>query len=77
MGIRIVDAEWHTLYVNGISDIFGYIHRRSQKDIFTGPLYPEEQVRYLERMAKSSAVNRFRTTRKLILLVKVVQFLAL
>jgi two-component system NtrC family sensor kinase len=54
MGIRIVDAEWHTLYVNRVFlDIFGYntideVKKTSLQDHYT----PEEQVRYLERMAK-------------------------
>ena len=54
MGIRIVDAEWHTLYVNRVFlDIFGYnsideVRRSSLQDHYT----PEEQARYIERMAK-------------------------
>jgi PAS domain S-box-containing protein len=54
MGIRIVDAEWHTLYVNRVFlDIFGYknvdeVKRTSLQDHYT----PEEQARYLERIAK-------------------------
>jgi len=62
MGIRIIDADWHTLYVNRVFlDIFGYknsneVTRTSLQDRYT----PEENNRYLLRMEKSSVVNQFR-----------------
>ena len=54
MGIRIIDADWHTLYVNRVFlDIFGYknsneVTRTSLQDRYT----PEENNRYLLRMEK-------------------------
>ena len=54
MGIRIVDAEWHTLYANHIfMDMFGYknineIGRYSLHDRYA----PEEKARYRQRMEK-------------------------
>jgi PAS domain S-box-containing protein len=54
MGIRIVDAEWHTLYVNRVFlDIFGFknmdeVNSTSLQDRYT----PEERVRYLQRQEK-------------------------
>jgi PAS domain S-box-containing protein len=54
MAIRIVDAEWHTLYINQkFLDMFGYkdindVSRYSLQDRYT----PEEKSRYLERMAR-------------------------
>jgi PAS domain S-box-containing protein len=54
MGIRIVDAGWHTLYVNHVFlDMFGYqnineVQRTSLQDHYT----TEEKSRYLERMAR-------------------------
>ena len=54
MGIRIVDAEWHTLYVNRVFlDIFGFknieeVRRTSLQDRYT----PEERARYLRRQEK-------------------------
>jgi PAS domain S-box-containing protein len=54
MGIRIIDADWHTLYVNRVFlDIFSYknineVSRTSLQDRYT----PEEHTRYLQRMGK-------------------------
>jgi PAS domain S-box-containing protein len=54
MAIRIVDVEWHTLYVNRMFlDMFGYksideVQRTSLQDHYT----PEEKSRYLERMER-------------------------
>jgi len=54
MGIRIVDAKWHTLYVNRVFlDIFGFknideVSRTSLQDRYT----PEERARYLQRQEK-------------------------
>ena len=52
MGIRIVDAEWHTLYVNRVFlEMFGFknideVSRTSLQDRYT----PEEKARYQHRM---------------------------
>jgi PAS domain S-box-containing protein len=51
MGIRIVDAEWRTLYVNQVFlDIFGY---KNTGEVSATPLQdhytPEERIRHLQR----------------------------